>query len=57
MADKFITLNNLSAFKTEIDKQGYVKKSDSATDSDIDALFATSSIEQATTDDIDALFT
>lgn len=57
MADKFITLNNLSAFKTEIDKQGYVKKSDSATDSDIDALFATSPIEQATTEDIDALFT
>ena len=53
MADKFITLNNLSAFKTEIDKQGYVKESDSATD----ALFATSPIEQATTDDIDALFT
>ena len=57
MADKFITLNNLSAFKTEIDKQGYVKKSNSATDSDIDALFATSPIEQATTDDIDALST
>ena len=57
MAEKFITLGNLSAFKAEIDKQNYVKESDSATDSDIDALFATSPIEQVTTDDIDALFT